>query len=272
MTISTTHDVTITGDRVRKRFVTAERDEADREWLGLTTMAALLPGLAPQPVGREIDDGVPAIVMTRLPGRPLGPDPLDDRQREGVVAAYRLMFGAPVPAEIPERRAAPTELSEALREWAVADYDLTGCRDHRLVGEALAAARSAVTERLPEPVDPVISLGDGNLANLLWDGECCRLMDFEDFGRSELTYEIADLVEHAASRLNRTLPADPVIAAFALTDAQAGRLAAYRRLFARFWLIMLVPGNPGFARNPAGSVEDQARHLLDLLDGAAPAG
>jgi hypothetical protein len=41
---------------------------------------------------------------------------------------------------------------------------------------------------------------------------------------------------------------------------------AYRRLWAMFWLTMLLPGNGGFHRNPPGSTEAQARHLLTLID------
>jgi hypothetical protein len=85
-------------------------------------------------------------------------------------------------------------------------------------------------------VDRVLSRGDGNLANVIWGGGVRRLVDFEDFGVSDLTCEFADLVEHASSRL--------------------------RRLLTDFWLTMLLPGDRRFGRNPSGSVEDQARHVL----------
>jgi hypothetical protein len=39
----------------------------------------------------------------------------------------------------------------------------------------------------------------------------------------------------------------------------------FRKMFAIFWLIMLLPTYGGFRRNPAGSTEDQARHVADLL-------
>ena len=100
---------------------------------------------------------------------------------------------------------------------------------------------------------------------MIWDGATCRLVDFEEFGRSDLAYEVADVVEHASSRLDRHLDADALLARLALTDAQRARLAVHRRLLASFWLVMLLPGNRGFDRNPPGSTEDQARHLLALL-------
>jgi len=48
-------------------------------------------------------------------------------------------------------------------------------------------------------------------------------------------------------------------------EPQRERVEQYRRLFACFWLMMLLPGSRGFARNPPGSTEDQARHVLALL-------
>jgi Ser/Thr protein kinase RdoA (MazF antagonist) len=114
--------------------------------------------------------------------------------------------------------------------------------------------------------DAVPALGDGNLANVLWDGTTCRLVDFEEFGVSDLAYEVADLVEHASSRLGRLVDVDSLIDALGLDAAQRSRLAAYRQLLATFWLVMLLPGNGGFTRNPAGSTEDQARHVIAMLE------
>lgn len=101
---------------------------------------------------------------------------------------------------------------------------------------------------------------------MIWDGERCRLVDFEAFGVGELAFEVADLVEHASSRLRRLLDPDAVIGAFDLNPAQRSRMSSYRILLACFWLAMLSPGNRGFERNPPGSVEDQAQHVLGILD------
>lgn len=136
-----THRLTIAADVVRKQFVSWEDDEADREWSGLTTLAEHAPGLAPEPISRGSDGDAPVVVMSRVPGAPLGSDPV-------------------TPAQI----------------------------------DALA------------------------------NGPACRLVDH-----------------------------------------QYARLDAYRRLLATFWLAMLLPGNCGFERTPAGSAEDQARYVLTLL-------
>jgi hypothetical protein len=42
-------------------------------------------------------------------------------------------------------------------------------------------------------------------------------------------------------------------------------MAAYRPLFAAFWLAMLLPGNGGWRRNPRGTTEDQAAHFMALM-------
>ena len=106
--------------------------------------------------------------------------------------------------------------------------------------------------------------GDGNLDNVLWDGEECRLIDWEEYGVSDLCYEIADVVEHASSRLERRLNIDAVLAEFTLDIAQRERLEHHRRMFACFWLAKLLPGNGSWDRNPPGSIEKQAQWVIEV--------
>ena len=155
-----------------------------------------------------------------------------------------------------------------IREWAAEEPDLGPCRDPSLVTSALTVARAwldAPAAGLDRVLDPVLGLADGNIGNAVWDGTTCRLVDFEDSGLSDPAFEVADLVEHVAVRLPGVLAPEQVVAAVGLDAGQRARCAAYRPLFASFWLVMLLPGNRGFLRNAAGSTEDQARHILDLL-------
>jgi hypothetical protein len=152
--------------------------------------------------------------------------------------------------------------------WAEGPFDVTGCGHPEMVSAALDAGRTWLgsPDAIPEEIlDPVLGQADGNLANVLWDGERCRLVDFEDCGVSDSAYELADLVEHVSGRLGGLLDPDAVVAAVGLTPGQVDRWSAYRRLMAMFWLVMLMPGNPGFDRNPRGATENQARHVLELL-------
>ncbi|MEV6522052.1 hypothetical protein AB0M43_08945 [Longispora sp. NPDC051575] len=44
----------------------------------------------------------------------------------------------------------------------------------------------------------------------------------------------------------------------------AGRFRAARRLAAALWLHMLLPGGPAARRNPPGTLDQQARRVLEL--------
>lgn len=263
-----THRIALDGDVVRKVYVSWDRDEPDREWAGLTALARHVPDLGPTPLSRGREAGAPVIVMSRVPGAPLGSSRMTNAQVEALAEALRRLFSAPVDPGTPERAFGPSVLRSAVRDWASEDHDLADCVDPTLVGDALTIARDWLvaddrdTDRIS---DPVLAIGDGNLANVMWDGRVCRLIDFEEFGQSDLAYEVADVVEHASSRLDRLLDVDAFLLRMGLDDAQQARLVAFRRLLACFWLVMLLPGNAGFTRNPPGSTEDQAHHLTALL-------
>ena len=120
---------------------------------------------------------------------------------------------------------------------------------------------------LPEPRLSAVGIADLNPANVLWDGQRCRLVDFEDGGLSDPAYELADHVEHLGSRATGVLDPAALTDAVGLDEPARARMAAYRPLWAAFWLAMLLPGNGGWRRNPPGTTEAQARHVLGLLDG-----
>lgn len=263
-----THQLTIEEFVVRKRFVSWANGEADREWAGLVTLARYAPGLAPAPIAREVEDRDPVVVMSRLPGTPLGGKRLTATQVRAMTTALRQLFSVPTDPNTPERALGPTVMRSVIREWAAEDYNLGECRDPALVRNALALARAWLALDDPEHdrvAHAVLARGDGNLENVMWDGSTCRFIDFEEFGTSDLAYELADITEHASSRLRGLLDIDLLLRGLNLTAIQHSRIAAFRKLMATFWLVMLLPGNRGFGRNPAGSTEDQARHVIALL-------
>ncbi len=106
---------------------------------------------------------------------------------------------------------------------------------------------------------------DGNLANHLWDGRRVALVDFEDAGRSDRAFELADAAEHVSMRLGAGVDAQAFLARFDLSPAEHVRLNGFRRLFGLFWLLMLLPSSPGHRRNPPGTLERQADRLFHLL-------
>lgn len=50
-----THELTFTETEVRKKYVTWDRGEADREWGCLTLLAEHAPGVAPKPLRLETE-------------------------------------------------------------------------------------------------------------------------------------------------------------------------------------------------------------------------
>ncbi|WP_170981599.1 phosphotransferase [Nocardioides dongxiaopingii] len=268
-----THALSLGADVVRKRYVSWDDDEADREWTGLTALAEHEPGLAPVPIAREVEDGAPVVVMSGLAGEPLGGAPVPAAAVAALAVALRRLFAVPVAGR--ERVHGPSTMRAAVRDRAARPHDVATCQDPALVAAVLDRTRAwlAVEHAWDRVHDPVAARGDGNLDNLLWDGASCRLVDFEEFGVSDLAFEVADVVEHASSRLHGLLDVAGLLLAVDLAvdldGARRARLAHFRRLLAAFWFVMLLPGNGGFARNPAGSTERQARHLVDLLDDPA---
>jgi hypothetical protein len=267
--LATTHHIAQDAETVTKTFRLRHGDEADREWSALTLLDRHAPGLAPEPVERPVCDGAPVVVMSRLPGLPLGHAPLTDAQTAGLAAALNLLHAA-VPPDVlaaqPVRRSGGAEMVGDLRTWALEPVPPLAAP----VADALAAATTWLDS--PEaaslggpPADPVFTQADGNLANFLWDGATCRIVDFEDSGLSDRALEVADLLEHVSASLRGLVDGEALVSALGLSPAQRQRLVQGRRLFATFWLLMLLPGGPGHARNPPGSLEHQAARVRTLL-------
>lgn len=281
MTQTQTHDLTFTATEVRKRYVSWDRGEADREWDCLTLLAEQAPGLAPRPLRRSTDGHAPVVVMERLRGTPLGGVPLTPAQTTSLGTALRQLYAVPheaiLDAGITERLNGPSTLPQDVTEWLSDSYDLTQCQEPGLVDAAMGAALAWLgrADSLPPPQLVALGIADLNPANIIWDGQTCRLVDFEDGGLTDPAYELADHTEHIAGRLGRTGPTNPVARRIldpeALVDAvrlsleQRERMQCYRPLWAAFWLAMLLPGNSGFRKNPPGTTEAQAQYLLELL-------
>ncbi|WP_217185018.1 phosphotransferase family protein [Streptomyces sp. AC495_CC817] len=268
---SHTHDVTLDGAEVRKRFVNWADGEADREWRCLRLLHDEAPGIAPRPLRRETVDGHPVVVMERLPGESLGGAPLTAEQTLALGATLRTLYGIPrervVAAGIEERRYGPSTLPAALAGWLDDIPDLSACRDPERVRAGIAAAREWLARPggIREPRLDSLGIADLNPANILWDGRTCRLVDFEDGGLTDAAFDLADHVEHIAARLPGVFDVDALCAAVELSTDDEARMRAYRPLWAAFWLVMLLPGNGGFRRNPPGTTEAQAEHLMALI-------
>ena len=76
---------------------------------------------------------------------------------------------------------------------------------------------------------------------------------------------LAGLVEHLSAWPDGRLDVPSFLDRFSLTRPERARLAEGRRLFALFWLLMLLPGGPASTPNPPGTLDLQASRLLTLL-------
>jgi Ser/Thr protein kinase RdoA (MazF antagonist) len=266
-----THRLDFTAAEVHKHIVRWDDGEADREWACLTLLAEHAPGIAPQPLRREEYEGAPVIVMERLPGSPLPSVPASDTQILALGEALRAMYA--IPAEVLrgtsllERRMGPSSLCDVLKSLLSSVEDLDSCEDPLLVDAALQAAREHVSRATLDPVPPLTAIGiaDLNPANVLWDGNRCRLVDFEDGGLTFPAFELADHIEHIGSRLYGVYDADALVTAAGFGADERALIENYRILWAIFWLAMLLPGRSAYGRNPRGTLERQARWLLALI-------
>ncbi|WP_327388082.1 MULTISPECIES: phosphotransferase [unclassified Streptomyces] len=263
-----THAVELAADQVVKRFSSGGNGRAGREWRALTLLAAYAPGLAPVPGTADLAAEEPTVVMSRLAGIPLRGCPLGGKQVKALADAVNELHAA-VPADVlrqvPVRPGQQGDLIVQIKEWAVTVRP----RIDGSVGQAMDdglrwLARSGLSSDDASRVPPVFGPGDGNLANYLWDGSRVRVVDFEDSGRSDRAFELAEITEHVGSWVEHPLDVPAFLACFDLAAAEEARLRDCRRLLALVWLFLLAFDHKN-VRNPPGTVERQADRLCRLL-------
>jgi hypothetical protein len=267
-----THGIDIRQDRVIKRFRSTQDREHEREWRALSILEEHSPGLAPVPLEADLSATHPTVIMSRLPGVPLRGGSVDAEQARAMARALaRLYESVPgsLAARLPPRlwnehhavrgiRTRYEQLRLTAEPSPIQRGVAEGMRWLALTEPAFASAEPAGS--------PVLGQADGNLANFLWDGSDIRIVDFEDSGRSDRAYELADVVEHVSTWVDSEFDAPYFLDRFDLTRSEVVRLIECRRLFALLWLLVLALEDPANARNPAGTAERQAERLLALLD------
>ena len=253
-----------------KTFGADDGERCAREWHALTLLATWAPGLAPEPVSHRRTAAAPSVVMSRLAGVPLRGQPLGPEPIAALADTVRALHGA-VPADVlagvPPRPGGQRELVALVRTWAASLPPDTGRAERAALDAGLAWLTRSGLEHAGEPdVPAVFGQGDGNLANHLWDGETVRLVDFEDSGRSDRAFELAEITEHVSGWVEHPLDVPGFLGRFELTAAEAARLADCRRLLALVWLFLLLfDARRDHPRNPPGTAERQAGRLLGLL-------
>ncbi|WUH88688.1 phosphotransferase [Streptomyces sp. NBC_00433] len=252
-----------------KRFRGEDRERGRREWRALGLLARYAPGLAPTPLGADLAAAEPTVVMSRLAGEPLRGLLLDDDQVEALAAAVKRVHEA-VPSDVlagvPLRPGHQGELIGHIRSW----FPQARPRVSSLLGRAMDEGmdwldRSGLDTSCQKDLLSVFGPGDGNLANYLWDGLRVQVVDFEDSGRSDRAFELAEITEHVASWVKHPLDSTLFLRHFDLTAAEAVRLTHCRRLLALVWLFLLAFDDADAPRNPPGTADRQAARLMDLL-------
>ncbi|MFF9479821.1 phosphotransferase family protein [Streptomyces sp. NPDC014733] len=265
-------------DRVVKTYRPGHGDARAREIRALRLLALHAPGLAPV-ILEHGASRAGVLTMSRLPGTPLRGRPLGAPELHAWAAALRTVHTALPPRELaalPLRPGHQRAVTERLRRWYAAPADRPRSPVVRRALDAgrawLAAAPPGVTGDAPDPgavapgVTPCFGPGDGNAANYLGDGHRVRLVDFEESGRSDRAWEIAEITEHVAGWVAEPLDVPALLRACALTPAETARLADCRRLLALVWLFLLAADDPARPRNPPDTAERQARRLQALLE------
>ncbi|MFC8128537.1 phosphotransferase [Streptomyces sp. NPDC057302] len=209
--------------------------------------------------------------MSRLAGVAMRGWELRDEQVKALAEAARKLHAA-VPAdtlqEVPIRPGQQSDLIGHLIVWAGAarpkasDGPVALAMDRGLDW----LARSGLDTDAALDVPQVFGPGDASLANYLWDGSRVRVVDFEDSGRSDRAFELAEITEHVGSWVEHPLDVPSFLRHFNLTATESARLEDCRRLLALVWLFLLnFDSQSAHAKNPVGTVERQADRLLALL-------
>lgn len=268
-----THTIEIRDDVVTKRYRKGDaRAQLDREWRALTLLDAHAPGLAPAPIAVDRDAAPPTVVMSRVPGVPLRGSPVDAERTAALAETLDALYGA-VPydrlARVPMRPDHQAGLVARLRTWHGRGPGPTAAAVVRAaLREGIAwLDRSGLAAGPDAPGAPVLGPGDGNLANYLWDERTSRVavVDFEDSGRSDRAFELAEITEHVSGWVDGGFDAAAFVDCFDLTAEERVRLRECRRLLALTWLFILASEDPAHRRNPPGTAERQAGRLRELL-------
>jgi hypothetical protein len=272
-----THGLVLGDETAVKRFRSSlgtdgrlQGDEPRREWQALNLLARYAPGLAPEPIRADPAADPPVIVMTRLPGEPLGARPATSAQADAIAAALGRLHHAIPPSVLETIERAPGSpqlVIGRIRDMAAAcDAGSLGPLPRAAYRSALGWLGSGQAVRpAPAPLPAVFAQRDPNLANHLWDGRRVRLVDFEHAGRGDRATELADFVEHITVWAHAGIDAESFLDRFDLTQPEHRQIARLRRLAAAFWVMRLLPTGSAHQHNPPGTLERQASRLLSLL-------
>jgi Ser/Thr protein kinase RdoA (MazF antagonist) len=226
-----------------KLYKIDERHRAEREWQALCYLAEQGLGIAPQPRHFSPDPELPAVVMELVAGVSLYDHQPAARELAALAETLKQLYAlTPKVAAYPHTVIGPPiVLMQRVESWLAWLADRA---DEPLVKQILAVVAQWDSEAdrviLAMSAPSVFSRGDPNLANCLWDGQRVRCVDLEYSGWSDMTFDLAELIEAQPSRHISDQTWERFIDSFELHEtAEQQRLAAARRLCAVFWISLL---------------------------------
>lgn len=193
-----------TGDICLKLYKTDKRDRAACEFHALTHLAEHGVMSAPKALWHDPHEELPAVAMTLEPGEPvpnLSAGHRHDALRAGV-DVLRQVRELPLGyfSELPRVDSASNYMRRITEVWP---KQLDESADDPLTGDLLKLLDiwrdQGNADVLAQPAPRVLSHGDANLLNWLWNSEECRIVDWEFTGYSDAAYDAAELIEHLSA-------------------------------------------------------------------------
>ena len=249
--------------RCVKLYTSTVGDPDLREYEALRLIAGQCPNRAPWPIAHFPTLVLPAVVTEWTPGVALNDRPLTRNEIEALtdclVTVHDLDITG-VPAVTGPPRGAVGRVGAMLTDLST-DDPIT----ERALREATAWIGSDEADLVAQLPASSWGRGDPNLENVLVDASGRALVvDLEDAGVTNVTFEVADMIEHLRSHrvawpdwvplVDRLIP---------VKDREA--FAACRRLASTFWLAMLVGNSRAREINGTERQTVQAERVLAVL-------
>lgn len=250
-----THRLHREGDLITKTFTGWDRDQHLREWGALNLLAVQQPGLAPRPIRALLDERPPSVTMTVIPGEPITGSWSCDQVELAATTLRRLWT-------VPGDGLATIDMHNPAywRTMAAKAAPPNGGIEQQAYDLAVTwIAGYGLDALLDGQHEQVLGQGDPQPGNLLYDGTSIRLVDFEDAGASDVSFELANFAEHLGTRgTGLARVAD-------LIHHNRTRYRQCRRLLASFWLFRMLPDPTGVRGKRTVTLHDQASRLISLF-------
>ncbi len=256
------------GEVCLKLYRTDKRDRAACEYRALAHLAAHGVTAAPQALWHDPDPDLPAVAMTLVPGVTLPDLAAPNRALDAAVDVLGQLREIPLGpfTDLPRIDSAPNHIRRITTVWP----DQLDEHTDETTTDMLTLLKvwhdrgdSAV---LTEPAPEVLSHGDSNLLNWLWDEptSTVHVVDWEFTGSSDTAYDAAELIEHLSAHAIDDAVWIALLPKLGINDEPTRRrFLAARRTVALRWLSVLWKRR----HQRADEFEYQVQRVRGLLNG-----